>query len=113
MLKCTCINTYTGIRALSLREHYLYGLQDGGISEEVKSTDDIQLQSNEAYGPIQMADIHTSPNTAYVLQKEGLSEEVKGTHSVQLQSNEAYGSIHVESIHTSPNIAYGPVHAQL
>ena len=81
----------------------MYGLQDGGSSEEVKGTNiNIQLQSNEAYGPIEMDNIYTSPNTAYVLRKEGISEEVKGSHSIQLQFNEAYGAIH-----TSHNIAYG------
>ena len=32
---------------------------------EIGRTQDIQLTSNEAYGPIQRSNIQTSPNTAY------------------------------------------------
>ena len=35
------------------------------VSGEVKSTHNIQLQSNEAYGSIHKDNIDTSPNTAY------------------------------------------------
>ena len=39
--------------------------EEMGVAEEVKSTQNIQLQPNEAYGPIHKDNIHTSPNTAY------------------------------------------------
>ena len=39
--------------------------EEVGMSGEVKSTHNIQLKSNEAYGPIHKDNIHTSPNTAY------------------------------------------------
>ena len=39
--------------------------EEVGVSEEVKSTHNIQLQSNEAYGPTHKDNIHTSSNTAY------------------------------------------------
>ena len=39
--------------------------EEVGVSEEVKGTHNIQLQSNEAYGPTHKDNIHTSPNTAY------------------------------------------------
>ena len=36
-----------------------------GVAREVKSSQDIQLTSNEAYGPISKDNIPTSRNTAY------------------------------------------------
>ena len=36
-----------------------------GVAREVKSSQDIQLTSNEAYGPILKDNIPTSRNTAY------------------------------------------------
>ena len=39
--------------------------EEVGVSREVKRSQDIQLTSNEAYGPIQKNNIQTSPNTAY------------------------------------------------
>ena len=36
-----------------------------GVAREVKSSQDIQLTSNEAYGPINKDNIPTSHNTAY------------------------------------------------
>ena len=39
--------------------------EDVGVSGEVKSTHNIQVKSNEAYGPVHKDNIHTSPNTAY------------------------------------------------
>ena len=36
-----------------------------GVAREVKSSQDIQLTSNEAYGPIHKDNIPTSHNTAY------------------------------------------------
>ena len=36
-----------------------------GVAREVKSSQDIQLTSNEAYGPINKDNIPTSRNTAY------------------------------------------------
>ena len=39
--------------------------EDVGVAREVKSPQDIQLTSNEAYGPINKDNIPTSHNTAY------------------------------------------------
>ena len=36
-----------------------------GVAREVKSSQDIQLTSNEAYGPINKDNIPTAHNTAY------------------------------------------------
>ena len=80
------------------------------MSEEVKSSQSIQLQSNDAYGSIDMNDmndIYTTPNTAYVLQEVDMSEEVNSSQNILLQFNEAYGSMHMDNIHTSPNTSYG------
>ena len=55
-----------------------------GVAREVKRSQDIQLTSNEAYGPILKNNIQTS-------------------------QNEAYGPIQKDNIQTSPNEAYGQV----
>ena len=39
--------------------------EEVGVAREVKRSQDIQLTSNEAYGPILKDNIQTSPNTAY------------------------------------------------
>ena len=39
--------------------------EEVGVAREVKRSQDIQLTSNEAYGPVQSRDIQTSQNTAY------------------------------------------------
>ena len=39
--------------------------EEVGVATEVKSSQDIQLTSNEAYGPIHKDNIPTSHNTAY------------------------------------------------
>ena len=39
--------------------------EEVGVAREVKRSQDIQLTSNEAYGPILKDNIETSPNTAY------------------------------------------------
>ena len=39
--------------------------EEVGVAREVKSSQDIQLTSNEAYGPIHKDNIPTSRNTAY------------------------------------------------
>ena len=39
--------------------------EEVGVAREVKRSQDIQLISNEAYGPILKDNIQTSPNTAY------------------------------------------------
>ena len=39
--------------------------EDVDMSGEVNTTHNIQLKSNEAYGPTHKDKIHTSPNTAY------------------------------------------------
>ena len=40
--------------------------EEVGVVREVRSSKDIQLMSNEAYGPVQQSNnIHISPNTAY------------------------------------------------
>ena len=39
--------------------------EDVGVATEVKSSQDIQLTSNEAYGPTLQDNISTSHNTAY------------------------------------------------
>ena len=39
--------------------------EEVGVARKVKRSQDFQLTSNEAYGPIQKDNIHTSPNTAY------------------------------------------------
>ena len=39
--------------------------EEVGVTREVKRSQDIQLTSNEAYGPILKGNIQTSPNTAY------------------------------------------------
>ena len=41
--------------------------EEVGVAREVKSSQDIQLTSNEAYGPIHKDNIPTSRNTAYGL----------------------------------------------
>ena len=39
--------------------------EEVGVAREVKRSQDIQLTSNEAYGPVQSRDIQTTQNTAY------------------------------------------------
>ena len=39
--------------------------EEVGVAREAKSSQDIQLTSNEAYGPIHKDNIPTSHNTAY------------------------------------------------
>ena len=39
--------------------------EEVGVAREVKSSQDIQLTSNEAYGPVHKDNIPTSHNTAY------------------------------------------------
>ena len=39
--------------------------QEVGVYEEIECAHNIQLQSNEAYGPLHMDGIHTSPNIVY------------------------------------------------
>ena len=39
--------------------------EEVGVAREVKSSQDIQLTSNEAYGPINKDNVPTSRNTAY------------------------------------------------
>ena len=39
--------------------------EDVGVAKEVKSPQDIQLTSNEAYGPVHKDNIPNSHNTAY------------------------------------------------
>ena len=40
--------------------------EEVGVAADVKSTQGIQLKSNEAYGPVQTgSQIHTTENTAY------------------------------------------------
>ena len=39
--------------------------EEVGVAREVKRSQDIQLTSNEAYGPILKDNIQTLPNTAY------------------------------------------------
>ena len=39
--------------------------EEVGVVREVKRSQDIQLTSNEAYGPVQTRDIQTIQNTAY------------------------------------------------
>ena len=39
--------------------------EEVGAAREVKRSQDIQLISNEAYGPVQRRDIQTTQNTAY------------------------------------------------
>ena len=57
--------------------------EEVGVAREVKRSQDIQLTSNEAYGPILKNNIQTP--------------------------NEAYGPILKDNIQTSPNTAYGQV----
>ena len=39
--------------------------EEVGVAREVKRSQDIQLTSNQAYGPVQSRDIQTTQNTAY------------------------------------------------
>ena len=39
--------------------------EEVGVAREVKRSQDIQLTSNEAYGPVQRRDIQITQNTAY------------------------------------------------
>ena len=39
--------------------------EEVGVAREVKRSQDIQLTSNKAYGPVQSRDIQTTQNTAY------------------------------------------------
>ena len=45
--------------------HILAPYEEVGVVTEVKSSQDIQLTANEAYGPILEEPIQTTPNSAY------------------------------------------------